>query len=1101
MNSHNKADREREIFQQAVESKTPEERDRSVEAACGGDADLLARVQTLLRAHDQSGGFLSDADPTSRIAMPEAVEQAGTMIGRYKLLQKIGEGGCGTVYMAEQEVPVRRRVALKVIKLGMDTKEVIARFEAERQALAMMDHPNIAKVLDAGATTSGRPYFVMELVRGIRITDYCDQNSLPTEDRLALFTLVCNAVQHAHQKGIIHRDIKPSNILVTVNDGAAVPKVIDFGIAKATQGRLTDQTLFTAFEQFIGTPAYMSPEQAEMSSLDIDTRSDIYSLGVLLYELLTGRTPFEGSELLQAGLDEMRRQIREVEPERPSARLRTMASNTLTSTAERRRTDAPRLISLVHGDLDWIVMRCLEKDRTRRYETATSLAQDLRRHLDSEPVSARSPSALYLLQKLVRRHQVFFAAAAVITVSLVAGIVVSVLAYLNEKAARQYAVEAALQQQRANDSRIATATNYGTVRKKVQEDEDRAATEAARSSYAVLIMNDLIQAGLPGAGGAGDKAVLAHRLGTTADRLMKDGNVAPEAKGELCSALGDAFMGLGDFPQAERMYRENLNVSRAARGPASPAASAALEKLIEALRRQGRGAEANGLRYEAESARDAYFKSKDWSNELRAEAAKSATAGEYAEAESDILSAMANERRRLGGDYDPSGDIGLLAGDRFKAGDLAGTKVLAGEWLGSERASRSWSEAGTFGFMMHLAGSYLVPMNAHMLLGLVALKEGDKAEAGRQLLESTKGMNRYTKFGADEVELPAALVQAGDKIPVVEFLDRVQPHYVGDWESRAVESAGFFDLSWGDYYTHVGTGRGHELELGGWRDDVAAGKVPDPWRALLDSKRRPVPAAGAALAPASSLVLGTPRQPPFAAGPFLPCTLFALGFCATAASGVIGTRRSVLPPASVKWLVAFCVARTLDCLLFASTLASTRFFPDGLISLTVSIASWAFLWEFANTLLPKPVPRWEVLTERWVAVITVGSLFIGESAAYVSKDAYAMGAFFISLLLSMLVIFLLALCACVAAGLRLWTWSGQPALGRRQSLCLRVAVPLLALHGLGFLIIPMVHGSSPALALALLWANAALPWLLAAGFLAPENPRSAAFLPAVGPAA
>ena len=266
-------------------------------------------------------------DP-SDLAAPVPAE--GSMIGRYKLLQKLGEGGCGVVYMAEQEEPIRRRVALKVIKLGMDTKNVIARFEAERQALALMDHPNIAKVLDAGATETGRPYFVMELVRGIKITDYCDQNKLCHAERLELFIQVCHAVQHAHQKGIIHRDLKPSNILVTMHDGVPVPKVIDFGIAKATEQRLTDKTLFTAYDQFMGTPAYMSPEQAEMSGLDIDTRSDIYSLGVLLYELLTGKTPFDAKELLASGLDEMRRTIREKEPVRPSTRLSTMPDGELT---------------------------------------------------------------------------------------------------------------------------------------------------------------------------------------------------------------------------------------------------------------------------------------------------------------------------------------------------------------------------------------------------------------------------------------------------------------------------------------------------------------------------------------------------------------------------------------------------------------------------------------------------------------------------------------------------------------------------------------------------------------------------------------------------
>src|SRR5882724_2538617 len=330
--------REEALFAAAL-AKAPSDRAAFLEGACHADPALRARLEALLAEHEQPDDLLAspaDADrPTLKVEIPQnaADETVGQMLGPYKLREKLGEGGCGVVYVAEQEKPVRRRVALKVIKLGMDTRNVIARFEAERQALAMMDHPNIAKVLDAGSTGQGRPYFVMELVRGIRITEYCDQHNLSTQDRLDLFIKVCQAIQHAHQKGIIHRDIKPSNILVTLHDGVPVPKVIDFGIAKATQGRLTDMTLFTAFEQFIGTPAYMSPEQAVMTSLDIDTRSDIYSLGVLLYELLTGKTPFETKDLLAAGLEEMRRIIRQKEPARPSMRLSTMLEAELTITA------------------------------------------------------------------------------------------------------------------------------------------------------------------------------------------------------------------------------------------------------------------------------------------------------------------------------------------------------------------------------------------------------------------------------------------------------------------------------------------------------------------------------------------------------------------------------------------------------------------------------------------------------------------------------------------------------------------------------------------------------------------------------------------------
>jgi serine/threonine protein kinase len=412
---------EETIFEHALGISSPLAREAYLRDACVGDAALLERLQGLLGALDRAGRFLEHAQPAAGApgldlgAVPSPpggtiilplTEKAGDRIGRYKLLEKIGEGGCGVVYMAQQEEPVRRRVALKIIKLGMDTRQVIARFEAERQALALMDHPNIARVHDAGATATGRPYFVMELVRGMKLTDYCDEKTLSTQARLELFIQVCRAVQHAHQKGIIHRDLKPSNILVTVNDGVAVPKIIDFGIAKATNDqRLTDKTVFTAFEQFIGTPAYMSPEQAEITSVDIDTRADIYSLGVLLYELLIGRTPFDTNALLRAGLDEMRRTIREQEPERPSTRVSTLGAEELTTTAKRRGLEPPKLISQLRGDLDWIVMKCLEKDRGRRYETANGLARDIQRHLNHEPVAASPPDLLYVTGKLLRRRR------------------------------------------------------------------------------------------------------------------------------------------------------------------------------------------------------------------------------------------------------------------------------------------------------------------------------------------------------------------------------------------------------------------------------------------------------------------------------------------------------------------------------------------------------------------------------------------------------------------------------------------------------------------------------------------------------------------------
>src|SRR6266849_4813344 len=416
------------IFAEALDLPLSE-RATHLDRACAGDQKLRQRVEGLLLTHDQAGGFLER--PPVEMAIGSrlgafAGGKPGDRIGRYKLLQQIGEGGCGVVYMAEQEEPVRRRVALKIIKPGMDTKSVIARFEAERQALALMNHPNIAKVFDAGATEAGRPYFVMELVRGIKITEFCNQNLLTTADRLGLFVQVCQAVQHAHQRGIIHRDIKPSNILVTQSlEGVAMPMVIDFGVAKATTNqRLTDKTVFTAFEMLIGTPAYMSPEQATLSSVDVDTRTDIYSLGVLLYELLTSSTPFETEELLKAGLDEIRRVIREQEPLRPSTRLSKMPGADLTTVAQQRQSEPPRLIHIVRGDLDWIAMKALEKDRTRRYETANGLALDVQRFLANEPVSARPPSRLYKLNKLVRRNRLLFIGIGVIATLLIVSLIV-----------------------------------------------------------------------------------------------------------------------------------------------------------------------------------------------------------------------------------------------------------------------------------------------------------------------------------------------------------------------------------------------------------------------------------------------------------------------------------------------------------------------------------------------------------------------------------------------------------------------------------------------------------------------------------------------------
>jgi serine/threonine protein kinase/Tol biopolymer transport system component len=415
----------KEVFLSTIENFDPEQWSAFLDKTCGDDSELRQRVESLLAAHQGKDRLFDDPDVAliTTGSFTEVTEGCGAVIGRYKLLEKIGEGGMAVVYMAEQTEPILRKVALKIIKLGMDTKSVIARFEAERHALALMDHPNIAKVLDAGATETGRPYFVMELVTGVSITEYCDKNNLSTKERLALFIQVCNAIQHAHQKGIIHRDIKPTNVMVTLRDGQPMPKVIDFGIAKAINQKLTEKTLFTRYAHIIGTPAYMSPEQAELSELDIDTRTDIYSLGVLLYELLTGTTPFGEEELRKAGYIEMQRIIREQEPTKPSTKLSTL-SNKLTDIAKHRSATPDILRKTVRGDLDWIVMKSLEKDRSRRYETANSLALDIRHHLEHEPVVARGPSTTYRMQKFLRRHRSQTIAALAILIIAVAVVVI-----------------------------------------------------------------------------------------------------------------------------------------------------------------------------------------------------------------------------------------------------------------------------------------------------------------------------------------------------------------------------------------------------------------------------------------------------------------------------------------------------------------------------------------------------------------------------------------------------------------------------------------------------------------------------------------------------
>ncbi|HAV62765.1 MAG TPA: serine/threonine protein kinase [Verrucomicrobiales bacterium] len=558
------SDREVELFNAALQLPAGE-RPAFLLAECRGDAGLQHRIETLLEAHQVAGNFMEGTSPVDTAAgiarhreaptggPPDFIaEKPGDRIGRYKLLEKLGEGGWGVVYVAEQVEPVRRRVALKIIKPGMDSRSVIARFEAERQALALMDHPGIARVYDAGTTETGRPFFIMELVRGMKITRFCDENRLNPRERLHLFEQVCHAVQHAHQKGIIHRDLKPSNILVTIShpDSPGIPKVIDFGIAKATQGRLTNKTVFTAFEQFIGTPAYMSPEQAVMTSLEVDTRSDIYSLGVLLYELLTGQPPFDQQELLEAGLDAMRQVIRERDPVRPSTRLSRMNQGDLTDVARFRQSDPPRLIHAIRGDLDWIVMKCLQKDRARRYETANGLAMDVARFLKNEPVLARPDSRGYRAAKFVRRHRSFVTFAALIFLALAGGLLGTIT---QARRATRHAVRA------DNEARAA------------EKQRDFALRQLSRAEA----LNDLNTFLLSDAAPSGNPFTVGELLAQAEQLSVTSTSDAVENRVEILVSLGRQYEIMDQHGKAREVLGKAYELSRPLSEPSIRAKAAA----------------------------------------------------------------------------------------------------------------------------------------------------------------------------------------------------------------------------------------------------------------------------------------------------------------------------------------------------------------------------------------------------------------------------------------------------------------------------------------------------------------------------------------------
>jgi serine/threonine protein kinase len=526
------SNRVKSIFMAAIDEHAPDQWPAFLEQACAGDVLLRARVEKLLRAQAEMGSF-HEAQPSALVATVNhgAMERPGSMIGPYKLLEQIGEGGFGIVFLAEQQESIRRKVALKVVKPGMDTREVIARFESERQALALMDHPNIARVLDAGATGSGRPYFVMELVEGVPITEFCDRNRLPPEARLKLFIDVCHAIQHAHHKGVIHRDIKPTNVMVTLHDGVPVVKVIDFGIAKAMVQKLTERTLFTGYGQMIGTPAYMSPEQAEMSGLDIDTRSDVYALGVLLYELLTGTTPLQGKQLRNGGYGELQRAIREQEATRPSTRLSSLGDSAMLL-AEGRGLDVKRLALLLAGDLDWVVMKALEKDRNRRYDTPGNFAEDIERYLRREPVLARPPSTVYRVTRFAQRHRTAVLTAAAVTAALLVGIAVATWQAVRATQAEAAAVAAADAERRAK--------------------HDAEVREAETKAVLQFVEDKVFAAARPQqqAGGLGRKVTLGQAVEAALPFVETSFTDQPLIEARLRMTLGQSFWYLGRAKQA-----------------------------------------------------------------------------------------------------------------------------------------------------------------------------------------------------------------------------------------------------------------------------------------------------------------------------------------------------------------------------------------------------------------------------------------------------------------------------------------------------------------------------------------------------------------------